>query len=389
MSPTDSFESHPYHFLGNHAALPTLAHVVVVPVASSAPWIRLKNDNHAAIVINEYGGIWLQRSGYLTNAIRPWYNAILGPNKTPDEYRRVYAHSMAADTEFWRCHRVCAAVMGFTALGYSRPDGTTSDHFIDVKNLVYEPQMYAAYRNAFSPTGLMLDYWEDELLPGQNHPMPVLTINDLQTPWHGTLRPRLLRGGKVVREQSAPLTMAANGSGRVVFPWIVPQQTGQYVLEAALIRSGSEPVRSLRDVTVTSETERQARDGIAAGKPATASSVETAGGTPFPASNAVDNTLETRWSSERSDPQWLAVDLGTPQRVSRVELDWEAAFGKSYRIQVSQNGQDWTDVYQTDGGKGGVENIHFPSVTARYVRLYGTQRATQFGYSLWEMRVFH
>jgi hypothetical protein len=32
--------------------------------------------------------------------------------------------------------------------------------------------------------------------------------------------------------------------------------------------------------------------------------------------------------------------------------------------------------------------IRFPSVATRYVRVYGKQRATRFGYSLWEIRVF-
>ncbi|HEX4223639.1 MAG TPA: discoidin domain-containing protein, partial [Pseudonocardiaceae bacterium] len=46
---------------------------------------------------------------------------------------------------------------------------------------------------------------------------------------------------------------------------------------------------------------------IAQGKPTTASSVES---TSFPASNATDGDITTRWSSGFADPQWLQVDLG-------------------------------------------------------------------------------
>jgi hypothetical protein len=42
----------------------------------------------------------------------------------------------------------------------------------------------------------------------------------------------------------------------------------------------------------------------------------------------------------------------------------------------------------TASSRGDTEDIKFPPTTARWVRFYGTQRATQFGYSLWEMRVF-
>ena len=70
-----------------------------------------------------------------------------------------------------------------------------------------------------------------------------------------------------------------------------------------------------------------------------------------------------------------------------MQLLWEAAC-KAYAIQVSQDGQTWTDVYQTESGKGGVEEIRFARVEARWVRYYGTKRGTQFGHSLWEFRVF-
>ena len=68
-------------------------------------------------------------------------------------------------------------------------------------------------------------------------------------------------------------------------------------------------------------------------KPATASSTENAS---FPASNAVDGNTGTRWSSAFSDPQWLQVDLGTSQTICQVTLNWEAAYAKSFQIQIVQ-----------------------------------------------------
>ncbi|MFE9425266.1 discoidin domain-containing protein [Kitasatospora sp. NPDC006697] len=122
----------------------------------------------------------------------------------------------------------------------------------------------------------------------------------------------------------------------------------------------------------------------AQGRPATASSSENPGA--FPASAAVDGNLGTRWSSAFSDPQWLQVDLGSSQQICQVQLNWEAAYAKAYQIQVSDDGSTWTTVYSTTNGPGGNETLNVTG-SGRYIRLYGTQRATQYGYSLWEFAV--
>jgi fibronectin type 3 domain-containing protein len=123
---------------------------------------------------------------------------------------------------------------------------------------------------------------------------------------------------------------------------------------------------------------------LSQGQPATASSVQDAG---YPASNAVDGNPSTRWSSAFSDPQWLEADLGATHTISKVVLYWEAAYAKAFQIQTSNDGTNWTTIYSTTTGTGGTQTL---SVTGsgRYVRMYGTQRATGYGYSLWEFQVF-
>ncbi|MEV0848562.1 discoidin domain-containing protein [Streptomyces sp. NPDC049954] len=123
---------------------------------------------------------------------------------------------------------------------------------------------------------------------------------------------------------------------------------------------------------------------LSQGKNVTASSQENYG---TPAVNAVDGDNGTRWSSSNSDPQWIKVDLGSTSSVSQVVLRWEAAYAKSYRIEFSTDDQNWTSKYSTTTGNGGVETLNL-SGDARYVRMYGTARATQYGYSLWEFQVF-
>jgi hypothetical protein len=123
---------------------------------------------------------------------------------------------------------------------------------------------------------------------------------------------------------------------------------------------------------------------LSQGHHATASSLE---GYPWAAANAVDGNTTTRWSSAWSDPQWLEVDLGARRALRKVVLDWESAYATAFQIQISTNGGTWQTVYSTTTGLGGLETIPVQG-TGRYVRMYGTHRATGYGYSLWEFQVF-
>jgi hypothetical protein len=123
---------------------------------------------------------------------------------------------------------------------------------------------------------------------------------------------------------------------------------------------------------------------LSQGAPATASSTENAS---FPASNAVDGNTTTRWSSAFSDPQWLQVDLGATASITQVVLQWETAYGQAFQIQTSPDGTTWTTIFSTTTGTGGTQTLNV-SGTGRFVRMNGTVRGTQFGYSLFEFQVF-
>jgi hypothetical protein len=123
---------------------------------------------------------------------------------------------------------------------------------------------------------------------------------------------------------------------------------------------------------------------IAQGKTATASSTESGA---FPASNAVDGNTGTRWSSAFSDPQWLQVDLGSSQQLCQVTLTWEAAYASAFQLQVSADGSAWTTIYSTTSSTGGTQTLSVTG-TGRYLRVNGTARSTQYGYSLWELAAY-
>ncbi|WP_218136756.1 glycoside hydrolase family 3 C-terminal domain-containing protein [Actinacidiphila guanduensis] len=131
-------------------------------------------------------------------------------------------------------------------------------------------------------------------------------------------------------------------------------------------------------------TEYCGTQNLALDQPTTASSTQAA---IYPAADATDGDPGTRWSSAASDPQWLEVDLGSPQQICGIDILWEDAYASAFQIQVSNDNADWSKtVYSTTTGTGGNQSLQV-TATARYVRIYGTARATQFGYSVFEFAV--
>ncbi|MGG4107296.1 DNRLRE domain-containing protein [Paenibacillus lautus] len=141
-------------------------------------------------------------------------------------------------------------------------------------------------------------------------------------------------------------------------------------------------------VTATTNNDTSSPN-LALNKTAVASSSEASG---FEPAKAFDGSQATRWASaEGVDPQWIYVDLGAVKNINRIQLNWEEAYAKSYKIQVSvDNGAptNWTDVFSTTTGNGAIDDIAISNRNARYVRMYGTARGTPYGYSLYEFEVY-
>ena len=133
------------------------------------------------------------------------------------------------------------------------------------------------------------------------------------------------------------------------------------------------------------EPDPNAPELLSEGKVARASSLEMESTGP---ENAVDGKKETRWSSVFSDSEWLYVDLGQSCQIEAVRIEWENAYAKAYDIQVSSDGVTWTSIHGARNSKGRVEDIVGIRAAARYVRLLGIQRGTEWGYSVFEFKVY-
>ncbi len=246
--PADVFESHPYLFSNPQFKLAGLAGVSGVPRGNP-----IANTGANAIVINEYGWLWLNRDGTPTTLTRKVYENLLGPESTTAQRRHLYARYLAALTEFWRCHRAAAGVLHFCGLGYSRPDGQTSDHFVDLEALEFEPEFKRYVGDAFAPVGLMVDWWKPELAAGQKVEVPVILVNDLEQPCRVAVHLALRQGEKTLIEQRREVDLPGFGSERLTFSCAVPNTSGPAQWVATLERPGARPVQSWRDATVATD----------------------------------------------------------------------------------------------------------------------------------------
>lgn len=247
QSACDCVESHPYLFIRGYKEKSEKPFRLAELKEVREPLLRKRQRVHGVpVLINEYDWMWLNRDGTPTTLSRHNYEEALGENATVEERREYHGRVVAALTEYWRCHRKAAGVMHFCALGYSRGDGQTSDDFLDVGRLEYEPKFLRYVGDAFHPVGLMVDYWEERVAAGEEIEVEVVVINDGAESWKGKVE-----AGWRNEEASAWEECAVEPNGResVKLKVKAPAKGGRATLVGALV-AGGKRIESLRDVEV-------------------------------------------------------------------------------------------------------------------------------------------
>ncbi len=113
-------------------------------------------------------------------------------------------------------------------------------------------------------------------------------------------------------------------------------------------------------------------------------------GVNFSAHYAVDDNPHTRWSSGFEDNQWILIDFSEPKKISSIQIVWENAFAKTYQVLVSNDQKKWTLVFDKtekmpDTGKQNIDVS--PTIKARYIKIDCKKRATQYGFSIYEITI--
>lgn len=112
----------------------------------------------------------------------------------------------------------------------------------------------------------------------------------------------------------------------------------------------------------------------------------------------IDGDTSTRWSSNyknmtdaEKDDQWVELELDKAVDVDTVLINWEKARAAKYKILVSNNGVDYEEVYtyDNDDRKELVDLIDLGDLNAKFIKIAMSQRATNYGYSIYELEVYN
>lgn len=171
----------------------------------------------------------------------------------------------------------------------------------------------------------------------------------------------------------------ANSASYSVFQ-VTNSNTGDYTV--AVSNAAGTVISAVASLSIAPPGDNLAANGIP-----TASSTQ---GGDLAAASVNDGDLSTRWASAGGiDPSWVTIDMGQVETFNTVILHWESAYASQYQIQYSNDNNNWQLAYTNNAGVGGIESASFPTVSGRYVRMYGTQRGSVYGYSLYEMQVYN
>ncbi len=213
-----------------------------------------------AMILNEYGWLWLNRDGTPTLLTQKLYPRLLGEKNTTENRFALQAYLLGGETEFWRAYRRYAGVLHFVYLTASDPKAFTSDHFSDLKTLKLEPHFEKAMEQAFNPLGVYLNFWQPVLKAGESHDYTVAMVNDEDRPRKGMLRLVFMdNAGREVAAEETPFSLAPLGAQSYLVTLKTPGAPGGYSLQAIATAEDerAHPAISHRDVMVQKGAEEK------------------------------------------------------------------------------------------------------------------------------------
>jgi len=208
-----------------------------------------------ATVINEYAWLWLNRDGSTTKLTDNVYPQLFGENLTNAQRQEIYARHLGMKTEYWRETRKNAGVLCYAAVNCSRaeePRCYTSDYFINVQDLIYEPNFIKYAIPSFCPVGLMIKFFETELSVEQTITVPISIINDTYKTYASQMKLYFTKNGVECKDNKAvERPVKVNMNGKRIYEYVIktPSVPGKYDLIAEIIVDGK-PIRSFRQIEI-------------------------------------------------------------------------------------------------------------------------------------------
>lgn len=104
--------------------------------------------------------------------------------------------------------------------------------------------------------------------------------------------------------------------------------------------------------------------------------------------NVNDLNLNTRWSSQYTDDEWIAFDLDGLHNIDSIRVTWEEAYASNYEIQFSMDGNTWSTVEHITNNTVLYNFYDVDHLKTSHIRILGNTRATEYGYSIFEVEVY-
>lgn len=232
-SPNDPVEQHPYLFDPSPGNAIRISSMEDLESRSGADRAGSGPPIAHALILNEYGWLWVNRDGSATTLTKKVWEGLLPSNAIPEDRLEGYAYLISGLTEYWRAYRHFAAVMHFVYLTYSLPYGATSDSFKDVADLKLEPHFEEYMANAFRPIGVYVNFWQPTVKAGTVKALEVMMINDYADPVSGELSIVLEDGaGRQLTKMETAFELSGLGQQTYHFDFQFPQSIGKCWLKA-------------------------------------------------------------------------------------------------------------------------------------------------------------
>jgi beta-galactosidase len=227
----DPVEDHPYEFESMAEGGPSFSMTTLESPGGMSPGAPTGH----ALILNEYGWLWLNRDGSPTELTKRLYPALLGEDSTAEQRIALNAYLLAGLTEYWRAYRRYAAVLHFVYLTGSDSAGYTSDHFRDTRKLELHPEFRDYMSNAFAPVGIYVSYWQPTTKAASVQSLPVLLVNDQDREIEGTLTLAIKNAnGETVASQTRRVKIAPLGQETTYNDFKFPPTPGDFLLRAII-----------------------------------------------------------------------------------------------------------------------------------------------------------
>jgi hypothetical protein len=208
------------------------------------------------------------------------------------------------------------------------------------------------------------------------------TINDTTT-----LNVVIYQSGKIIAFSASPTTIGAGDPVRL--RWSAAHSSVVTLNDSSVRRAdsmivhplktttykliGAGAVRDTSVVVVTAFPQDQIDRALS--RPVAVSSSSTTPGFTNPQS-LVDGDTTTQWGSAAVDGQWIDCNLGQNYVVKKVVVRWGSNYATAWRLRLSPDNSDWTDVRATTTGSGGTTVIDSIEHNGSYVTFALDTRAS-------------